>query len=460
MLNTRDEILRAFAVNILDIIPKPPIPTFSQPDPAPENQEDQEKEMEIDPDRFQNTLRELERQKKEREQDVPIEPEDVAGPEDVPEDRPISIREDQEQKQEDSESFDEPEAEHPWSLQDAGTPEWSAEHYPEAYLRGHAPFTKYVGRSENDTITNSLMNKIVETMPEKYFEWRLDQNMKLEKWEEGAVKGLIDQDPERALIISLPKTLFAKRYDLLPLLWSKMVEQEGSDPKKYQGLVRKRMRDLALNIRSNNPKFFKQPRFGNLANELIEDQRNPLRYLSKPLSPRDDPAKGSFEWMAEKYPQIYLKGIDDKSFSRGHRRERGRKQEAITDRTVRRLIDTNAIKFFEWGLNRPTDLHKYIQLAAEKIVKDDPQAAIMADLFKMDVFHSFLPDLWDNLVDVSEQYGLPGYLGNRMVSFWKKIQVKHSQYYKENIMGTPLDEKLSHTADLISQKRWRGYGRY
>lgn len=467
MLNTRDEILRAFAADILDLIPKPPIPTFGPPDPAPESQEEPEKEVEIDPERFQNTLRELERQEREQEgvsEDTPI---DVEKGQDVPEDRPISVREQTEQ--EDSKNFDEPPVEHPWFLQNAGTAEWAAEYYPEAYLRGHAPFTKYVNRSENAAITNDLMDKIVKNMPEKYFEWRLDKNPKLTKWEEDAITGMIENDPEHALMLGLPRVLFSKRYHLLPLLWMKMVGKEGSGgfeeqfgTNMFQGLVRKRMRELALAIKEHSPEFLEQPHFQQFAEELINDQRNPLRNMPTALSARDKPPRGSMEWLAEKYPQIYLKGIDDKSFSKGHRRERGHGDEELTYKTVRRLLDTNPIKFFEWGLNRTNDLKKFIAPAAKKIVETNPHQAIMADLFKMPVFHNLLPDLWENLTRIAGQYGkgddwFPGYLANRMVSFWKIMKVRHPQFFDEKIKNTQLNDKLEEVDGLIRSKKWYGY---
>jgi len=468
MINTRDEILRVFAANILkDLVHKFSVPLPNQPDL-------EEQEPEIDPARFPKTLLELEEQRPEidparfpktlleleEQVDEPVVPE-------VSEDKPISIREQDEQ--DNSRNFDEPHVEHPWLLQNAGTAAWAAEYYPEAYLRGHAPFTKYVNRPENKDITDMLMGKIVSSMPEKYFEWRLDKNYKLENWEEPAVKALIEQDPERALMIGLPRVLFSKRYGLLPLLWVKMVGKEGTGgfeeqfgANMFKGLVRKRMRELAIQINKHNPEFLDQIQFKRFADELINDHRNPLKNMPERISPRDKSPRGSLEWLAEQYPQTYLKGVDDKSLSKGHRRERGQSDDNLTYETIRRLLETNPIKFFEWGLNRPNDLKKYIDPAAKKIVETNPHQAVMADLFKMPVFHSLLPALWKNLTEISQQYGkdtewFPGYLANRMVSLLKIIKVRHPQYFDEKIKNTPLHKRLEEVDDLIRSKKWYGY---
>lgn len=451
MPNTRDEILYAFA-GILDIIPKPTVPTFGDQSVEPIEEEEEAEEEEA--------------------QEIPQLPIPITKPqEQVPEEKQISIRKEEvEREQKDSRSFDEPLVEQPWLLPGAGSAKWAAEYYPEPYLRGHAPFMGYASRTENEEITNDLMNRIVTDTPEKYFEWRLYRNDKFDKWQEKAARALIEKNPEHALIIDMAGSLPRSLNHLLPVLWNKMVgpieegglggtEMQRGEDKPWPGFIHKRMTRLIKKIQENVPNFYDKIEFTEIVQKFLKSSPELLRV---PLSTREKPQRGSFIWLAEHYPQVYLKGIDDMGFSKGHRRERSRYYDALTNKTVNRLLDTNPIKFFEWGLNRPQDLQKYIIPAAQRVIQDNPYQALMTDLFKKPVIHSLLPELWESLVGIANKHDkdadwFPGYLANRMVSFWKIMKSRHLQFFEDKILGTPLHYKLEEADGLIRSKKWHGY---
>jgi len=148
----------------------------------------------------------------------------------------------------------------PWAEPEPGTSEWIAEHYPHTYLRGQDTMSKgYVREFQDPAIIKSLMDKLVQENPIKYFEWNLRRvgdkggRINLKDWLVPAATSLMDKNPYAALV-------FARIYQnreterLLPELWDKLMVLERDEP--HEGEIKRHMRSMAGVLARSHPEFY------------------------------------------------------------------------------------------------------------------------------------------------------------------------------------------------------------
>lgn len=379
----------------------------------------------IDLSKFPNAMRELEE----------IEPEDVIEVSDEDIIEPLNG----------DESV--PETSHrPWLSPGAGTAQWAATYYPYAYLRGHEPFLGHVRGKGNIEITKQLMDYVVRNAPEKYFEWglrhRRDDNNIISNAFLPAAKSLVEKDPTKALVLGIYRHYGMQ--DLLPELWNGVVQNEykqaagQKNPAMFPGILHSRMAQLMSAIKEYRPDFYKSNIEGTSFEKLFS---RPAKQL-KQISSRSEIMRGSPEWLAEEYPQIYLKGRDDPRAGEFVRDNRDPQATAIA---MKKLIKDYPEKYFEWGLRQRKDLKKYMVDAAKSLVETKPHQALMSRVYKQGAeIRGFFPVLWKNLIAAENErkkYNpnaslFPGEIFNRMRQLAGEIARKDPIFYMKEIRPT------------------------
>ena len=148
----------------------------------------------------------------------------------------------------------------PWGEPEPGTPEWLAEKYPHTYLRGQDTLSKgYVRELQDPFVIGSVMNRLVEENPIKYFEWNLRRvgdkggRINLKEWLLPATKALIKKDPYSALMFARVYQ-YRENESLLPELWQRLADLEGDSPSGQE--VFRQMRSLAGKLAVTHPDFY------------------------------------------------------------------------------------------------------------------------------------------------------------------------------------------------------------
>lgn len=298
-----------------------------------------------------------------------------------------------------------------------GSPQWLAGKYPYAYLTASLPYRGYIHGQARSNITRRLLENMIATNPGDYFDLdigpahKLNELEDLDKFKYRAAKSLIVQDPQGALVrgISYMRGLD----DLLPELWTELISKSDQFP----GILHYRMKHLAKRIAETDPEFYQS----HIAGSDIEQR------LMRPTPAYR--SHGSAKWLAESYPRTYLKGVRKLGESNSHILDD--RNERATAAAMNKIIETDPIKYFAWGLNRQKYLQKYSMLAADSLVDKDPEAALLWRLYKNPEFASLLPKLWDKIKELGEarqkngQMPFPGIVYSQvrsLIEYAKKMQ--------------------------------------
>lgn len=350
-------------------------------------------------DEIMHKFASLSDQDNEEHDDLPFaEPDDVeeipfADPEDVIEYPPEPL----------------PEPGPPKQYTAPGSPAWVANKYPHAYLTASLPYRGYIHGKERAAITKRMLEYMVSNNPEMYFDLDIGPGHKLNeiddlgKFKYAAARSLIEQDPEGALVRGL--SYMRGFEDLFPMLWNNLVERDT----RFPGMLHYRMLHLMKRIFETNEQFY----LDNIVNTPIE----------RHLMGRPDEAhlgRGGAKWLANKYPRTYLKGVRKMGEASQHVLD-AQDNKATAD-AMTRIIATDPIKYFEWGLNRQEYLQKYAMYAASALIEKDPEAALLLRLYRKPEFAPLLPKLWNKLKELGEsrresgQEPFPGIVLNQVKS--------------------------------------------
>lgn len=278
-----------------------------------------------------------------------------------------------------------------------GSPEWLAQNYRREFLtrteRGKPNWTR---PDYNELARNTTTNMIKEK-PENFFTWNLQGQERLSDLSDEAANSLISKDPMRALLHPEFLSLLTREespvfsVSLAKKLWSNIMQNHN--PAGWD-----RKTDKVLFNRLDKLKKY------------IEDTEGTSLQMEVGTAPIEFGQVGGPEWVAEKYPRIFLK---DKAW----------KPRNVTPETIQLRFDTaskmakeDPKKYFSLELHRldfPDPSGKGMHptaIAAKNFIDKDPIGALLNKNF------------FSVILKADRVRGLGK---GMLVDLWKKIEKHH-----------------------------------
>jgi len=395
----------------------------------------------------------------EEEEFIEVEPEQIIGPADEESNqKTIDITEDEK-------SIKVPLDDLSWSDPRAGSPDWVASNHPYVYLRGTgAQYLGYLNPANSKT-SDQLVKQVLNKNPELYYEWEIDKaepkaGQDAASWKKTALDNLIKSNPQYALILGvfqdrLQDTQLDK--EMLGNLFKNAIASESKNYSNiyemFPGVLHNRMQELVKTIKSSYPDLYASLIAGTEWEYRLAPGTTAPEQKNK-LSSRE-PARGSYEWMAQNYPHTYLRGQN--TMKHGFIREK--QDPKIIQPLMDTIVKENPDKYFAWHLNlvggqpRKRDssainFKDWLRPAISSIVDKSPYGALVYDVTRFkNESAPYLEKLWNNLQNIANnrfEQGLdpyPGQIAGSMRKLAGRMAVVRPDLYIQHVIGTRFEDK-------------------
>jgi len=169
--------------------------------------------------------------------------------------------------------------------------------------------------------------------------------------------------------------------------------------------------------------------------------------IPKPIDVPPEPEHGSAEWMAKNHPREYLLELNHPF--RGWIHDPAYKE--LTKKVMDNLVEKNPEDYFAWKLNRREALKPWLYPAASVLIKKDPIAALILEIYKFTELKDLNTVLWNAVLDKeisrsafdSKSSGAPfaNKIFNKMRHLAGLIAATDPEFYWLYITGKPVTTK-------------------